>query len=320
MPLDALPTELLGVIFSSFTSFPDVVSLSLTNKRLYSISAAHLLRTGVNHQPFTTGYQRTVFHRYITYQPTIIPRGIIYCSGSFKRSHTLLQNGADVNTTDTLGLTPLLSALALGRHETLHLLLSAPDIDVHKSAPGRNTPPLHHAILASTVHPDIVRKLITRGADITHPFACCGLSALELVAFAPGGAGVHLALVEIMISAGCDVNMKNERYGFLPRDLFQEFASKKESLLLRLREEGAEESVEVQRHVQLFLARDRVRNCAYDLLEGLEGLAQSRLRRQAARGAAEQKSTEDTWASGNRFLHVRDRVTAAMRAIFCSRK
>lgn len=116
-----LPLEVFQLIIGSISSLPDIIALSSTNKLLHVLCEPHIHRTAGDHQPFP-GYQRTYFHRHIV-EKDLDP------------TYSLITSGADVNTTDTLGLSPLLTAIAHGGRAgelDTYLLLQMPQLNINQ--------------------------------------------------------------------------------------------------------------------------------------------------------------------------------------------
>ena len=116
--------------------------------------------------------------------------------------------GADVNTKDKWGWTPLSRAARSGHKEAVELLIdNGADVNAMRSGGGT---PLSYA--ASWGHEEIVELLIAKGAKVDAKDDC-GLTPLHLVASTS-----HNEIVELLIAKGADVNAKDDD-GRTPLDI-----------------------------------------------------------------------------------------------------
>jgi ankyrin repeat protein len=122
------------------------------------------------------------------------------CSAAYRGddvlARTLLQNGADVNSRDLNGCTPITEAVGGGHLSTVKLLIEKGGDLNAPCASGAN--PLF--IAASRGHEDIVRLLLDKGADFNRADAMGG-SALTY-AINEG----HTGIVRTLINRGAEVN------------------------------------------------------------------------------------------------------------------
>ena len=117
-----------------------------------------------------------------------------------------LDAGADVNTKDEFGRTPLHGAAYKGHKETVELLI-AKGADVN-AKDKRGWTPLHWVV--SGGHKEIVELLIAKGADVNEPHLRWTLL------HSAAGKG-HKEIAELLIANGADVNAKDkDRFGSTP--------------------------------------------------------------------------------------------------------
>lgn len=131
------------------------------------------------------------------------------CSAAYRGddilARTLLQNGADVNSRDRNGCTPITEAVGGGHLSTVKLLIEKGGDLNAPCASGAN--PLF--IAASRGHEDIVRLLLEKGADFNRTDSMGG-SALTY-AINEG----HTGIVRTLINRGAEVN-RRLTYGETP--------------------------------------------------------------------------------------------------------
>ena len=103
-------------------------------------------------------------------QPPEPPDSSIHAAaleGNIEAVKQHLASGADVNTKDSIGTTPLFLAVIKGQKETVELLI-AEGADVNAKHMGGWTP-LHRA--SGNGHKEIVELLIDKGADVNAKIA-----------------------------------------------------------------------------------------------------------------------------------------------------
>jgi ankyrin repeat protein len=128
--------------------------------------------------------------------------------GDLKKVKMLLNEGADVNTRDINGRTPLHYAAARGHLDTVKFL-----VDRGADVNTRNVDgwtPLHEA--AAWGHLDVVEFLLDRGADV---------NAKNIYGWTPlhyAAAWGHLDIAKLLLDRGADINAKNGD-GKTPLDL-----------------------------------------------------------------------------------------------------
>ena len=141
----------------------------------------------------------------------------------------MLKNGADVNSKDKSGTTPLMYAAAVGSARMMRVLIDA-GADVNAKNNGEST-----ALLWATGNAEKVRLLIEKGADVNvrskygrTPLAVAAAQAGNqevvrmLLAKGAGGSGLFEAamaadpaIVALLLEKGQDVNVKGPS-GFTP--------------------------------------------------------------------------------------------------------
>jgi len=162
------------------------------------------------------------------------------CMGDLVGIKDLVEQGADINSKDELGWTPLYWAVSMGRQEMTEFLISKGALVDIRTKNGRT--PLRQAVQAGTVklvklliskgavvkakdkqgntplhralaagHHEIVELLIAKGADVN---AKTRVNWTPLHQAAIGG---HKDVVEILIAHGADVTVK-DRWGRTPLD------------------------------------------------------------------------------------------------------
>ena len=111
----------------------------------------------------------------------------------------LVKNGADINTRNNIGSTPLMQAVFEGSFEITDFLLSAgADANVHNQ---QGYTALLYAVSAG--HVDTVRMLLQRGAD-PHLSDYWGKNALHYAA-----ENGHAVIIRILLEADCNPNSLN---------------------------------------------------------------------------------------------------------------
>ena len=141
-----------------------------------------------------------------------------------------LAAGADVNTKDDSGLTPLHYA---GGKEIAEILI-AEGADVNA---GDQMTPLHYA--ASEGHKEVAELLISKGANVDAQ-SFVGMTPLREAA----NQG-HDSIVELLVTKGADVNLKDSD-GRTPLDNTLKAFHKTKTVEL-LRKHGAKTSLELKR-------------------------------------------------------------------------
>lgn len=119
--------------------------------------------------------------------------------GHFSVVQSLLAAGADVNTPDNEGHTPLIAAISNGRWRTALHLLATPDSDVDAHCGHGNTA-LYLAAMVGQA--DVVEAIIKRRANLDFVSPLGGETAL-MVAAERG----HVETVQQLIDAGADLNI-----------------------------------------------------------------------------------------------------------------
>ena len=121
--------------------------------------------------------------------------------GTFDTVKMLVRAGAEVRATDDEGVTCLHYAARRGRTETVRYLVSLPEVDVNHGDADNHTA-LHRAVV--NVEPDVVQVLIDAGADINTQnnegrsplLSACASRALDVV--------------EMLVEAGAGVRAKSD--------------------------------------------------------------------------------------------------------------
>jgi len=118
--------------------------------------------------------------------------------GDIEAVKEVLAAGADVNTKDRVGRTPLHSAAGEGHKEVVKLLIAeGADVNAKLDGDGGATP-LHSA--AGEGHKEIVELLVAEGADVNAQNGG-GSTPLHEAAY-----GDYKEIAELLITAGADVN------------------------------------------------------------------------------------------------------------------
>lgn len=113
----------------------------------------------------------------------------------------LIKQGADVNAANETGRTPLLKAVTWGGVEYIALLLDAGAELSHISNVG--TTVLHEAILPSGENLEMIKLLISKGADVT---ATNNRGETPLISAAKWG---HLDYVRLLVDTGSDIKRES---------------------------------------------------------------------------------------------------------------
>lgn len=132
-------------------------------------------------------------------------------AGDKAKVEALLDKGADVNTKDFAGRTPLHVAALLGKNELAELLISK-GADVN-AKDIRGETPLH--MVASYNKKEVAELLISKGADVNAK-SDNGETPLHSAAYEG-----RKEIAELLISKGADVNAKMN-YGETPLDMATE--------------------------------------------------------------------------------------------------
>jgi ankyrin repeat protein len=120
-------------------------------------------------------------------------------TGNIKEVERLLQRGADVNSSDTVGDTPLREAAGNGYTKLVDFLLSK---GANVNAPDSSGwTPFNHAVYKC--HKDIVKELIEKGAWVSMK-DWFGNTALSWAA-----EGCDTGMVRLLLKAGAEVNAEN---------------------------------------------------------------------------------------------------------------
>ena len=164
--------------------------------------------------------------------------------GDFIGVKKLLALGADVNERDkTLGVTPLLWALMPrnlaiaplfeknnheGKKQVAELLINE-EANVNVSVQSGRTP-LHYAVGSNNGYKNIVKLLISKGAEIRFKAGIIGTSPLHEACYFG-----DREIVELLIANGADVNEKTTEFRESPFDLAEDYVE----LQMILRKYGA---------------------------------------------------------------------------------
>lgn len=141
------------------------------------------------------------------------PLSLACMSNQFDTVEYLVLQGSDVNTSDNCGNTPLLQAINSGlciNSDMVNILLQAGANPNHSNKYGLT--PLITTIRRSSEHSldgqDTVRSLIDHDADLNvyeYDSPICGENALHLAI-----SRSQDRITEMLIRAGCDVNVRNQ--------------------------------------------------------------------------------------------------------------
>jgi len=120
--------------------------------------------------------------------------------GDLDGVRSLIETGADVDSQDKKGMTPLLYAARQGHGEVAELLISK-GADLAVVEPGARLTALHFCALRG--HRDIAEVLISKGADV-HAEDKTGSTPLHLAAYSG-----HREVAELLLSEGADIEQYN---------------------------------------------------------------------------------------------------------------
>jgi cytohesin len=151
----------------------------------------------------------------------------------------LIANGADVNAKGKRGWTPLHTAAAYGHKEIVELLI-ANGADVNTKMQGGSTP-LHHAALRG--RKDMVELLIANGANMNARSGSMKWTPLHEAARKD-----NKEIAELLIAKGADVNAKSE-YGNTPLDRAIQFKRTETADLLRKHGGKTEKELEAEQSI-----------------------------------------------------------------------
>jgi pectate lyase len=121
------------------------------------------------------------------------------CMGDLTRVRSFLEQGADINTKDELGWTPLYWAASTGRTEVAELLI-AKGADIQAKTNDEATP-LHQA--SSSGGEELVKLLISKNADVNAKNKN-GTTPLH-----NGVSSGNRAIVELLLAKGANINAQN---------------------------------------------------------------------------------------------------------------
>ncbi|OGV37924.1 MAG: hypothetical protein A2X48_01325 [Lentisphaerae bacterium GWF2_49_21] len=121
-------------------------------------------------------------------------------SGNLQNVELLCDSGADINAETNYGWTAAIFAARKGHSKIVEYLLDKGHIDVNKEYGHNRETLLDEAVSAYHPHPEIVKLLLSRGADVNHQGAG-GYYPLW---------GARLEIVKLLCEAGANVNLKNE--------------------------------------------------------------------------------------------------------------
>jgi len=124
-------------------------------------------------------------------------------AGNIDVSELLLDNKADVNSEDELGMTVLMAAVQLGRSEMANLLLNY-NADVNAKDKGGST-----ALMYAAGNMDIFNMLVAKGADI------CAVNNQGITVLMNTVLGGNVEIVRGLLGKG-PILMQNQMLGLLP--------------------------------------------------------------------------------------------------------
>lgn len=136
--------------------------------------------------------------------------------GDLEYVNALISQGADVNTSDEDGDTPLHLACDYGHVEIVKALIKT-GADVNAKEWGGGSTPLHCAVRAKSL--EIVEVLLESGADVNAiEWIGEGCTPLHLAAF-----DKLVEIAELLIKHGADIESKDDR-GNTPFDIAYTYA------------------------------------------------------------------------------------------------
>lgn len=166
-------------------------------------------------------------------------------NGDLKLVQSLIEEGADVNSTNVYGTTPLILASWEGHVEIVKLLLEK-GANVNSADNVRSTP-IHKA--SEKGHIEVAKLLIKEGADINqatnHRFCFTPIHMAS-------GKG-HVEVVNLLVEKGADVN-QDSKFGFTP--LFEASLDNHIDVVRFLIEKGADVNhvISANGHSALYVA------------------------------------------------------------------